>query len=66
MEVHVLVVLSPHLHVLSFPYTHYILSYHLRLGLPSVVSFGFSDQYFYEFLISPMRASCPAHLISLI
>jgi len=43
-----------------------ILSYLLRLGFPSVLCpFGFRTKILYAFFISPMSATCPAHLIHL-
>jgi hypothetical protein len=41
-------------------------SCHLQLGLPSgLFPSGFSTKTLYTFLSSPMRATCPAHLIRL-
>jgi hypothetical protein len=41
-------------------------SFHLRLGLPSgLFPSGFPTKTCYIFLSSPMRATCPAHLIRL-
>jgi hypothetical protein len=38
--------------------------FHLRLGLPSSVSpSSFPTKIFYIFLIFPMRATCPAHIM---
>jgi hypothetical protein len=41
-----------------------MLSIHLRLGLPSCLfPYGFPTNNLYTFLFSPIRATCPAHLI---
>jgi hypothetical protein len=43
-----------------------ILSIHLRLGLPSsLFHSGFPTNNLYTFLFSPIRVTCPAHLIFL-
>ena len=43
-----------------------ILSTHFRLGLPSgLLPFGFPTKTLYTTLSSPIRATCPAHLILL-
>jgi hypothetical protein len=50
----------------SLPTIHYNPSYHLRLGLPSgLFPSGFTTKTLYTFLSSPMRVTCPAHLIRL-
>jgi hypothetical protein len=42
------------------------LSTHLRLGLPSgLFSSGFQTNILYAFLVSPLRATCPAQLPAL-
>jgi hypothetical protein len=44
----------------------WILSTHLRLGLPSgLFPFGFPTNVLNAFLLSPIRATCPAHFILL-
>jgi hypothetical protein len=43
-----------------------MLSIHLRLGLPSgLFPSRFRTNNLYTFLLSPIRAACPAHLILL-
>jgi len=47
-----------------YPNIHSNIILHLRLGLPSCLFPSvFPTDILYEFLISPMRATCPAHLI---
>jgi len=43
-----------------------ILSSHLRLGHPSgLFPSGFTTKILYAFLISPIRVTCPTHVIPL-
>jgi hypothetical protein len=43
-----------------------MVSIHLRLGIPSgLFPFGFPTNNLYTFLFSPIRSTCPAHLILL-
>jgi len=56
---------SPHFHTILLRYIA-ILSSHLRLGsLSCLLPQGFQTKIMYPFLISPIRATCPAHLILL-
>jgi hypothetical protein len=47
---------------------HFIILFtYLRLGLPSgLLPSGFPTNILYAFLVSPIRTTCPAHLIDLI
>jgi hypothetical protein len=59
-EPDVTVTIFPH----NFPSSVLILSSHPRLGLPrGLFSSGFPNNFLYEFIISVICATCPAHLI---
>jgi hypothetical protein len=56
--------ITPHNHI--SPRSILILFTHLRLALPSgIFPFGFPTNNIYAFLFSPIRATCPAYLITL-
>jgi hypothetical protein len=58
---------SPYHRILSLVLRSILISStHLRLGLPSgLFPSGFPNNILYAFLVSPIRATCPAHLILL-
>ena len=57
---------SPYPHISLFWRSVLILSFHLRLGLPSgLFPSGFPTKYLYTPLFSPIRATCPTHFILL-